>query len=530
MTEKQRPHAGKMTRAAGLVGVLTLASRILGLLRDGVVAARFGRGLTDAFFVAFTIPNVLRRLLAEGSLTVAFIPVYTDYLHNRGPTEARELLRATLGASLVALVLVTGLGILFAPQLVWLFAEGLAGSERLPLAIMLTRLMFPFLITVGLMALAMGVLNTHGHFAAPAAAPVLLNVAMIAGALWGGRPMLSQGWPAITALALGVLSGGLLQLGAQAPPLAKIDALVLPRLALGDPGVRRIARLMGPSLFGLAIYQVTIILSRRFASYLAVGAVSYLYYAQRLIEFPLGIFAAAVATVSMPNLSAQATSGRIDELKATFRYTLGIVSFVMIPATAGLVALAQPLVAVLFQRGAFDLQMSQQTAITLIGFATGLVAGGGVRQTAPVFFALEDTKTPVVASAVGLAVYALAAWLSYRPLGTLGLALSVALSSTANFAFLLVALRRKLGPLGLAALLRSVGKSSFAAGLAGVAAWGAAGWGDFSVGGALVRNYLALGGAVLAGIAVYLGAARIVGSAELEAFSAAFARRRNNRK
>ncbi|MBW2732821.1 MAG: murein biosynthesis integral membrane protein MurJ [Deltaproteobacteria bacterium] len=512
-----------LARSAGLVGLLTLASRVLGLVRDSVVAAFFRKEHTDAFFVAFTIPNVLRRLLAEGALTVAFIPVYTEYLENKGKDAARQLLANTLGATLLALLIVTTLGEVFAPQLVWLFAEGL--GEGQVLATLLTRLMFPFLVTVALVALAMGVLNTHRHFLAPAVAPVLLNVGIIGSVMLGVGQMVHVGLPRVGALALGVIIGGVLQLLLQLAPLAKRDALLLPRFGLAHPGVVRIAKLMLPSLFGLAIYQINIVLSRRFASFLPDGSISVLYYAQRLIEFPLGVFAVAIATVSMPNLSGHAKAGEMDKVKATYRFAQRIAIFLMLPATAGLWALGEPLASVLFQRGAFTHEMAQQTGITLAGFALGLLAAGGVRQTAPVFFALEDTRTPVAISAVALVVFVLAALVLKGPLGTLGLALAVALASSVNFVLMVTFLRRRIGPLGLHEILNSTWRAALASVACGLVAWQVAGLGRWEEGGGALINYVMLVMAVAAGGLAYVIACRLLGSPELGELLGAMRRR-----
>lgn len=520
------PPRDRIARSAGLVGLLTLASRILGLVRDAVVAASYKKGGTDAFFVAFTIPNVLRRLLAEGSLTVAFVPVFTDYRENKGKAEARELLANTFGALSLILLVTTLAGMAFAPSLVRLFAGGLGEGPRMTLAVLLTRMMFPYLFAVGLVALAMGALNSLRHFAAPAAAPVFLNLAIIGTVLFASDLVhRSLGLPRIAALACGVLLGGLLQMLLQLPPLAQRDLLPLPRLSLGHPGLRRIGRMMLPSLFGLAIYQINIILARRFASFLPVGSISYLYYSQRLIEFPLGVFAMAVATVSLPKLSGHASTGQLGELKQTYRYALRIVFFVLLPATAGLFALGEPLAAVLFQRGAFSHEMARQTAITLAGFAAGLVAAGGVRQTAPVFFALEDTRTPVIVSALSLLVYIGAALLLQERLQTLGLALAVAISSTVNFVLLAVLLRRRVGLLGFRALAGSVTRAALGAAVCGLAAWGMARLGHWPDGATLL-NTLILAAAVVAGSAAFVLVCVVLGSPEITELKTALRRRR----
>ena len=376
----------QIARSAGLVGLLTLASRVLGLVRDAVVAAWFSRRATDAYFVANTIPNVLRRLLAEGSLTVAFIPVFTEYWERRGEGEARQMLRNMLGTTLVVLTVVVGLGVGLAPWVVRGFASGLSDDPgKFDLTVLLTRVMFPFLMTVSLGALAMGALNTRRHFAAPSLSPVLLNLGIILSVALGTGLAASMGLPRVMSAAVGVVVGGVAQLLVQMPFLRRHGVLVWPAFDPTHPGVLRVGALMLPSVFGLAIYELNIIIARQFASYLAEGSISYLYYAARLIEFPMGMFAAAMATVAMPNLSSHAAAGEIDQVKQTYRYALRMVFFIILPATAGLVALALPLTSVLFQRGLFTHAMAAQTAHTLLGFLVGLWAGAGVRQTVPVF-------------------------------------------------------------------------------------------------------------------------------------------------
>lgn len=516
----------QLARSAGLVGGATLASRMLGLVRDMVIAAFFEKGLTDAFFVAFTIPNVLRRLLAEGSLTVAFIPVFTEYRTKAGDAGAQDLLSKTLGPAIVILTFVCLLGAAFAPSLVRLFAFGLSRDPlRFAIAVGLTRWMFPFLLTVGLVALWMGVLNTYGHFLAPAAAPILLNACIIAATVLTPAWLSSMGVPSVFALAIGVLVGGLAQVALQVPPLWSRSLFVAPRIDLRHEGVRRIGRLMLPSIAGLAIYQVNVVLSRQFASFLQEGAISFLYYAQRFIEFPIGIFATAMATVAMPRLSSQAAGGQLAALKQTYGFTLRLVLFVMLPATVGLCVLAEPVVSVLLQRGAFSQAMAQQTAWTLIGFSLGLCAAGGVRQTVPVFYSLQDTRTPVKVSAVALAVYALVAWIIYRPLGTLGLALAVSFSASVQFIVLLWLLRRRLGPLGLTRIATSAARSAAASAVCGAVAWAVARVGRWELGGTSWLNYLVVVLAIGVGGGVYVLGSALMGSPEVGELRAALRRR-----
>jgi putative peptidoglycan lipid II flippase len=514
----------QIARSAGKVGLFTLASRILGLVRDSVVAAVFPKSSTDVFFVAFTIPNVLRQLLAEGALTAAFIPVFTEYKESRGEDATRSMLRNMLGAALSVLVLVTVLGVLGAPWIVRLFAFGFEG-EKLHLAVALTRMMFVFLVAVGLTALAMGVLNTHRHFSAPAAAPVVLNAGIIA-TVYTGLPLMPRlGLPPVTALAIGVVIGGFAQVALQLPFLRRHGMLVAPRFGFTDPGVIRVGKLMLPAILGLAIYQVNIILSRQFASFLPEGSISALYYSQRLIEFPMGIFAVAIATVVMPNFSSCANAGDLEGLKSTYRYALGMVLFIILPATAGLGALAVPLTSVLFQRGVFTHDQALHTALTLQGFLAGMWAGASVRQTVPVFYSLQDTRTPVKVALLTVVVYGGLALLLYRRLGTLGLALAVSASTTTNFLVLLYLLRRRLGRMQLRSLGVAVIKSLTAAVVAGAAAWGTALLGRWERGGCST-NYGVLLLAVLVGISAYVAVCWLLRCPELGELWRAFRRRR----
>lgn len=517
----------QITRSAGVVGLFTLASRILGLVRDAVVAAMFSRWATDAFFVANTIPNVLRRLLAEGTLTVAFIPVFTEVREQHGEDAARAMLRSSLGAVGLVLTLVSALCIFGAPWIVRAFAFGFVDNlHKLGVTILLTRIMMLFFITTGLTALAMGVLNTCRHFAAPSLAPVLLNAVIITTVLAGTPMVRDWGYEAITSAACGVLLGGVAQVLLQFPFLARHGMLVVPSIDLRHPGVVRVARLMIPAVFGLAIYEINVILARQLASFLPEGSISYLYYAQRLIEFPMGIFAVAVATVAMPSLSSQAVAGDMQGLKDTYRYALRMVLFIMLPATAGLLALALPLTSILFQRGQFTHAMAQATASTLAGFLVGLWAGAGVKQTVPVYYALQDTKTPVKVAAVSLVAYAAAAFPLQHVLQTTGLALAVAISSMVNFSVLLLILRRRLGRLGLRRVVASGLKSAASAAVCGVVAWQVARAGEWQRGGADPLNVGVLLAAVAAGIAVYLACAWLLRTPELFELARAFRRRR----
>ncbi len=514
-----------VARKAGVVALFTLASRVLGLVRDSVTAALFPRGATDAFFVAFTIPNVFRYLLAEGSLVIAFIPVFTEY-RKRSEEEARRLAAATLGAALVVVGLVCLAGIALAPWIVRLFAEGfVADRERFDLTVWLTRAMFPYLLFVAVAALAMGVLNTLGHFSTPAASPVALNAVIIATVLCASTAMAALGLPPVTSLAAGVVLGGVAQVLLSLVPLARRGYLVWPRLELAHPGVRRIGRLMAPALFGLIVYQVNILLARRFASFLGEGAVSSLYYAQRLVELPMGLFAFSVATATTPELAVHVAEGQGERFKETFRESLALTLFMVIPASAALATLGVPICAVLFQRGRFDWSATRDTSAALVGFAAGMWAAAGVRATVPAFYAIGETRAPVRMALVGLVAYVASALVLRGPLGAPGLAFAVAIASAAQFAGLAAALRRRLGRLGMRALARSVARVLAASAVACAGAWAVSLAGRWEQGGALARNYVVLAAAVAAGVALYVAAASALGCPELARVREALRRR-----
>ena len=383
--------------AVGAIGLATLASRVLGYLRDMVVAHAFGAGpVTDAFLVAFRIPNLLRRLLGEGALSTAVIPVFTETLTRGGPTAFGRLARATTGAAIVVLCVVSALGILLSHQVVAVMAPGWRADTGLfDLAVTLTRVMFPYLVLVGLAALAMGALNAHHRFFTAAIGPAVLNVAMIAAVLGLAGHMN----PPVMALAVGVLVGGLGQLLVQLPELRRLGVSLTPSAEWRHPAVAQIAHRLWPAVFALAAVQVTVVVNTLLASLLPTGTVSYLYYADRVMEFPLGIFGIALATAALPSMSAQAARGELAGLRATLEFALRMAAFVAIPAAVGLVLLGGPIVRLLFQRGEFSAADAVLTAQALTGYAVGLPAFSATRIAAQTFYALGDTRTPVIGRA-----------------------------------------------------------------------------------------------------------------------------------
>ncbi|MFH0810660.1 MAG: murein biosynthesis integral membrane protein MurJ [Pseudomonadota bacterium] len=476
-----------ITRAAGVVAFFTFLSRVAGFARDLVTAYYFGAGMAaDAFFVAFRIPNQLRRLLAEGCLTVAFIPIYTEYLTQRGKEETQEFVSAMLGVLLLVLLAVVAVGVVFSPAFITVTAPGfVADQAKFDLTVILTQIMFPYVMMVSLVAFFMGILNSHGQFGAPAFSSAELNIVQIITVVvlyqYFSRP--------IVALAVGVLLGGLAQVILQLPFIFRLGISLRPRISFRHPGVRRILHLMLPAVFGVAVYQFNVFFGTLLASLLREGSVSYLYYATRLIEFPLGIFAVALGTAVLPSMARQATAGDIAGLKDSISYALRLVMFINAPAMIGLIVFRQPIVSVLFERGCFDAAASAATADAVLAYAVGLWAVSAARVLVPAYYSLQDTRTPVKCAVVALAanvILSLAlmgpAWLDLAAgffvppawlaglsrllvrldMSHAGLALANSIAAALNMFMLIYGLKKKLGSLGLRRITDSILKTTLA--------------------------------------------------------------------
>jgi putative peptidoglycan lipid II flippase len=444
--EERHPHNGenlKVARAAGIVGLATMLSRIFGFLRDMVVAAFFGAGLTtDAFFVAFRIPNLLRRLLGEGSLTVSFVPVFTEYLNRKTKEEAMELANITFTILSIILVLVSLAGVIFSPLIVTMMAPGFTRvPAQYELTVFLNRLMFPYIFFISLVALCMGILNSLRHFAAPALSPVILNVSMILATLTL-RDFFQE---PIVALAIGVMIGGVLQLAMQWPFMVRMGVRLKPDFHFNHPGVKRIGFLMMPAAFGAAIYQINVFVGTILASLLPSGSVSYLYYADRIVELPLGVFAIAVGTATLPSFSDQISRGNFEEFKKTLAFSVRLILFITIPSMIALIALREPIISVLFQRGNFNITSTVLTAQALFYYAVGLWAFSIIRVIISAFYSLQDTKNPMKAAIVALVVNVLFSLILMFPLKHGGLALATSIASAMNVVMLMVILKRKIG-------------------------------------------------------------------------------------
>lgn len=438
-----------LLRSASLISVMTLASRVTGLVREQMIAAAFGAStLTDAFQVAFRIPNMLRRLFAEGAFSQAFVPLLAATRARDGDAATRGLVDAVATVLVWVLLLTCLLGVLGAPLLVWLLGAGLPPAGR-DAAIVMTRWMFPYIGCMSLVALAAGVLNTWKRFLLPAATPVLLNLSVIAAAWWLAPRLADFGLQPIYALAMGVMLGGVLQLAVQIPALARIG--MLPRVggtpgalkrAWHHPGVRQMLTAMGPALLGVGVAQLSLVINTQIAILVGEGAASWLTYADRLMEFPTALLGVALGVVLTPQLAAAQAKGETQVYSALLDWGLRMVLLLALPCAVALLLFAKPMVAVLYHRGAFAAADVAQTSLAVMGYGVGLMGLVGIKVLAPGFFAKLDTRTPVRIALVVLMLTQLFNALLVPWLGVAGLALSIGLGALINALWLLHGLRR----------------------------------------------------------------------------------------
>ena len=430
-----------LMRSGLVVSSMTMLSRVLGLVRDVVIATLLGAGQgADAFFVAFKIPNFMRRLFAEGAFNQAFVPVLSEYSTTRTREEIRELLNAVCGSLAAVLALITALAIVAAPWLTWVFAPGFARDpDKLALTTDMLRLTFPYLLLISLTAFAGSVLNTWNRFAVPAFTPVLLNLSLIGAALVL-TPMMSE--PAM-ALAWGVLIAGAAQLLFQVPFLVRLGLMPRPWPNFAHEGVRRILRLMAPALFGVSVSQINLLLDTILASLLAAGSVSWLYYSDRLVELPLGVFGVAIGTVILPALSRRHAEASTEHFSQMLDWALRAVLLLGLPAALALALLAEPLLITLFHYGAMTDNDIVMAAMSLRAYALGLVAFMLIKVLAPGFFARQDTKTPVKVGIIAMVANMVFNLILIWPLAHAGLALATALSAFLNAGMLAWLLRRQ---------------------------------------------------------------------------------------
>jgi putative peptidoglycan lipid II flippase len=436
-----------LLRAASTISLFTLASRITGLARDVIVASVFGAGAPlDAFLVAFRIPNLLRRLFGEGAFSQAFVPTLAHLRASEGDDATHRMIDAVASVLLYVLVVTCVLGVVAAPAVVWLMGSGLADFDA---AVVMTRIMFPYIGFISLVSLSSGVLNTWKRFAVPAATPVLLNVGMIAAA-WLLAPRFEHwGYPPIYALAVGVMVGGVLQLAVQIPALRRAGGL--PRIAVTvaaigaawrHPGVRRIMGQMAPALLGVSVAQISVLINTQIATHQGVGAVGWLDFAGRLMEFPTALLGVAVGSVLIPQLAAAQGRNDAGSYSGLLDWGLRLTLVLALPCTIGLLVFPDALVATLFQHGRFDALAVVKTSVALQGYGAGLLGLIGVKILAPGFYARQDMRTPVTIAIIVL-VLTQAMNLAFVPwLGHAGLALSVSLGAVINAVWLFIGLRR----------------------------------------------------------------------------------------
>jgi len=443
--QPQKPSRGLLGSSA-IVGAMTMLSRILGLIRDVVFARVIGAdGFADAFFVAFKIPNFLRRLFAEGAFAQAFVPVLTEYRNEGGHAAVKELIDRVAGALGSVLIVLTVVAVIAAPMLAGLFAPGFVGdTAKFQATTEMIRVTFPYLLFISLTGFAGGILNSYDRFAVPAFTPVWLNVCLIGAALvaapWFEQPVFALAW--------GVFAAGIIQLLFQIPFLANIHLLPSPKLDWQYPGVKKILRLMAPAIFGVSVSQINLLLDTVIASFLPTGSVSWLYYSDRLAELPLGVFGVAAATVILPNLSRQHAAKSVDEFNAILDWAIRFVLLIAVPASIALMMIAEPLLAALFFDGsAIDQRDIVMAGFSLRAYALGVVAFMLIKVLAPGYYARQDTKTPVkiglVAMAANMVMNLVFVFVlhHYFSLGHAGLALATSLAAFLNAGLLFRGLR-----------------------------------------------------------------------------------------
>tara|TARA_R110001606_G_scaffold84694_3_gene192449 strand:- start:21477 stop:23171 length:1695 start_codon:yes stop_codon:yes gene_type:complete len=506
---------GGLLASTLVVSAMTLLSRVLGLVRDVVLARLLGASAgTDAFFVAFRIPNFLRRLFAEGAFNQAFVPVLSEYRsrsRDEGHLAASKLLidrvAGTLGG---VLVLVTVLGVIGAPLLIWVFAPGFGDDpHKRQLAVEMLRLTFPYLFFIALTAFSGAILNTWNRFAVPAFTPVLLNLSLIGSALLLA-PHFAEGRMAV-ALAWGVLIAGVVQLMFQLPFLARLSLMPVPRMAWRDEGVRKILRLMAPALFGVSVSQINLLLDTVLASMLETGSVTWLYYSDRLTELPLGVFAIAIGTVILPSLSSKHANAAPDAFSRTLDWGLRLVLLIGVPAALALAVIAEPLLSTLFNHGEFSANDVLRSAQSLRAYSVGLVAFMLIKILAPGFYARQDTRTPVKIGIIAMVANMVLNLILIWPLAHAGLALATSLAAWLNGGLLYIGLRRSgaytPGQGWLAHWLRLLVAGATMAGTIYFMARQAQVW----LHGPLTERIVWLALIVVAGVAVYLLTLVIVG-------------------
>jgi putative peptidoglycan lipid II flippase len=517
-----------VVRSAGVVSVAVFMSRVTGLLRESVMAKLFGAGLIyDAYMLGFRIPNLTRDLFAEGALSSAFVPTFSEYLSQRSKEEAARLANLVATALIIVVGAVCAAGMIFAPALVHLLAPGFAAVPgKFELAVRMTRIMFPFLLLVALAAQAMGVLNACNYFGVPAMASTFFNIGSVGFGVvlgvWLG-PLLHL--TRIEGMAIGVVLGGALQLVWQLPSLHRLGFRFHAALDWSDPGLQRILRLMVPAILGNAAVQINVMVNTNFASSISDpirgldGPVSWLSYAFRFMQLPLGLFGVAMASATLPSIARSVARGEMDEFRRTLSNSLGTVFLLTIPSSVGLIVLGKSIIGAIYQGGRFQLYDTQQTAVALSYYAIGLMGYAALKVLSPAFYALNDARTPMLVSLGSILVNYTAAstMIKFAGLGHAGLALSTSAVALFGFVVLFAVLRKRIGGVYGRDLAMQIGKVSLASAVMGAVIFAT------SRGVSQKARLADLGLSLPVGLAVYYAACRALGLAEIDAVIRAFA-------
>lgn len=457
----------KLIKSTGIIGLATTTSRVLGFVRDILFARLFGTNIyAQAFVVAFRLPNMLRDMVGEGATDAAIVPVLTEYQHTRTKEEYWEVARIILNLMLVLLVIISVAGVIFAPLLVKIIAPGfLKDPHKYAVTVSLTRLVFPYIFFLGLVAYAKGVLNSFHYFITPAFAPAILNISIILAIFWLCPFM------GVNGLVVGILIGGFLQVLMQLPPLYSRGFRIKDGFRLIHPISKRIGKLLLPRAFGTAIYQMSVLVDTIFGSFSSIvgyGAVAGLYFAQRLFQLPLAVFGISLATAVLPRLSKEVATNDMGKFKDTVSFSLRTVFTVMVPAAVGLMILSSPIIRILFQRGEFTSYSTAITSNALFFYTFGLFAYAGIKILVGAYYSMGDTRTPVKTASFSLAVNVILNLILMHPLKIGGLALATSIAAITNFSILYVLLVRRIGDIGTKIVLRSFIKIFLASAVMGI--------------------------------------------------------------
>jgi putative peptidoglycan lipid II flippase len=531
-----------VARSAGIVSAAVMASRVFGLVREMVFAYFFGASKSfanDAYVIAFRIPNLLRDLFAEGALSSAFVTVFSDYLVTKDEKEAFRLSNLVATTLIVVLGILVILGIVFAPQVVMAIAGGLQDNrEKFDLTVRLTRIMMPFILVVALAAQAMGVLNARDRFGVPAMASTFFNVGSIFGGLAAAAlltdptfshpitAIVEKPTEAIVGMAYGVLIGGLLQYAVQWPSLLKAGFRYRPMLSLSDPGVRRIFRLMGPAIIGGAAVQVNVLVNTNFATNIPGGSgpVSWLNYSIRLMQFPIGVFGVAIATATLPSISRSAARKDMSEFRHTLAGSIRLAFLLTIPSTIGLIVLGRPIIALIYEHRSFGTNDTNHTSAALACYAIGLAGYAAIKILAPAFYALNDSRTPMLISLLSMATNFVMNWMLVGVLQERGLALSTSTVALMNFVLLYLIMHRRVEGIESRRTAITVGKIIAASVVMGFVCWAISSFIGRTLGIGFAARMINVLASVSAGAGAFYFAASLLGVHELKAATDVFAR------